>query len=332
MVKPATNRGFDRKNSVRDPALDDDLLQALEEAARSERSASVAVIECLVKVIEANVALRKGYPSAFELLVERLKYTERAAYKRIYAARAVLVRPEVMDDLKEGRLTVSGLAVISRFLERPGADAVLAQARGMSSREIERLVAGLDPHAEVGDRIRTLRVLPNGEERVQFTFTGSSELRRKVERARAVMSNAIPGAKLEQIFLAAVDEYLERNDAERRIARKKARLERRQSAAAAAMAEKSAAVEDRTRRIPENVKQEVYSRDGGSCSYVGDGGRRCGSTHQLEYDHIFPFALGGPSDVAMNIRLLCRAHNQFVAQVAFGDAVVGKLAAPPIPP
>jgi hypothetical protein len=50
-------------------------------------------------------------------------------------------------------------------------------------------------------------------------------------------------------------------------------------------------------RIPEQVRVEVWRRDGGKCS-------RCGSRENLEYDHIIPISKGG-SNTARNIELLC---------------------------
>lgn len=55
--------------------------------------------------------------------------------------------------------------------------------------------------------------------------------------------------------------------------------------------------------------------------------RRC-----LEYDHRRPFALGGSSDDAENIRLLCRAHNRLHAEYAFGKGFVAKKICPEISP
>ncbi|HZZ85962.1 MAG TPA: HNH endonuclease [Anaeromyxobacteraceae bacterium] len=69
--------------------------------------------------------------------------------------------------------------------------------------------------------------------------------------------------------------------------------------------------------IPAAVRREVWARDGGRCTWCGEGGRRCESRWQLELDHVVPVALGGPTTAA-NLRLACRAHNGFHAEQVFG--------------
>jgi HNH endonuclease len=54
--------------------------------------------------------------------------------------------------------------------------------------------------------------------------------------------------------------------------------------------------------IPEDVRQLVWERDGGRC-------RRCGSRHELQFDHIIPVVEGG-SNEAENIEVLCGPCNR----------------------
>ncbi|MEE9270279.1 MAG: HNH endonuclease signature motif containing protein, partial [Candidatus Krumholzibacteria bacterium] len=75
--------------------------------------------------------------------------------------------------------------------------------------------------------------------------------------------------------------------------------------------------QQRSRRIPAAVRDKVFVRDGGRCTYVGTTGTRCGSTHHLHVDHVTPFARGGPS-AAGNLRLLCAEHNRLAAEKSFG--------------
>jgi hypothetical protein len=60
----------------------------------------------------------------------------------------------------------------------------------------------------------------------------------------------------------------------------------------------------------------MCTNDGLRCTFAANG-RRCEARAFLELDHEVPKALGGPAD-AENLRVLCRAHNQLVAEQAFG--------------
>ena len=67
----------------------------------------------------------------------------------------------------------------------------------------------------------------------------------------------------------------------------------------------------RGRAIPAAVKREVWRRDRGRCRYVDrTSGRRCGSRHLLQIDHVVPYALGGAAE-PNNLRLLCAAHHRY---------------------
>lgn len=57
-----------------------------------------------------------------------------------------------------------------------------------------------------------------------------------------------------------------------------------------------------SRYISTTTKKIVFTRDGGACQC-------CGSSQNLEYDHIIPFSCGGSSDVS-NIQLLCMKCNR----------------------
>lgn len=57
-----------------------------------------------------------------------------------------------------------------------------------------------------------------------------------------------------------------------------------------------------SRHISETTKKIVYARDGGRCQC-------CGSTLNLEYDHIQPFSCGGSSE-SYNVQLLCLPCNR----------------------
>ena len=58
----------------------------------------------------------------------------------------------------------------------------------------------------------------------------------------------------------------------------------------------------RSRRISQRVKDQVWNRDGGKCV-------ECGTNEDLEFDHIIPHSKGG-ANTYRNIQLLCEHCNR----------------------
>ena len=59
---------------------------------------------------------------------------------------------------------------------------------------------------------------------------------------------------------------------------------------------------ERSRHIPQSVRDAVWRRAGGKCE-------QCGSRLNLEFDHIVPFSKGG-SNTYRNVQLLCQDCNR----------------------
>ena len=137
--------------------------------------------------------------------------------------------------------------------------------------------------------VRSATVEPLAPARYKVTFTGSAELREKLERLRALM----PDCDLAEIIEAAVTEKLARAEA-RRLG--KVRSPRKSV--------DETDVSPGSRHVGAAVKRAVVARDGGRCTFVSADGRRCGARRGLEFHHDEPFALGGDRSPD-NIRQLC---------------------------
>jgi len=172
------------------------------------------------------------------------------------------------------------------------------------------------------------------EQRFKVEFGVDPGFLEKLERIRSLLSTK-HHAKLEfaELFEVLMDEYIERHSPEGRI-RRKAERERRKSATKNSAkhlknhsrnqsiqlqksSERPQKQED-SRYIPKSVRDKVYARDRGRCTFVAPGGKRCGSTWDLQIDHIVPFAKGGDNSPS-NLRLLCAKHNRLEANRAFGE-------------
>lgn len=147
-------------------------------------------------------------------------------------------------------------------------------------------------------------ITPLAPARYKVQFTAGQELHDKIERARALLAHRVPGGDLAEVF-------------DRVLSIAVARLERERFALTDKPKAKVRATAPGSRHIPAEVKRKVYHRDGGQCTYVDGCGHRCTARGMLEYDHIEPYALGGPATVE-NTRLRCATHNRLEAEEKFG--------------
>ncbi|GAO04531.1 HNH endonuclease [Anaeromyxobacter sp. PSR-1] len=150
-------------------------------------------------------------------------------------------------------------------------------------------------------------------DQARMHLTVSKAFLKKLDAARDALSHAMPGASREDVLEAALEELLAQR------ARRKGLTARPQ---------KTVRPSTRPDHIPAHVRREVWERDGGRCTFLLPSGELCGSTHQLELDHIVPRAQGGPS-TADNLRIRCRGHNLEEARRVLGDALVNAYAGRP---
>ena len=290
----------------------------------------------LAELDAKKLALELGYPSTLGCLVAELGLTESSACRRIAAARLVARFPAVARHLLSNRLTLTGLVVLKDVLDESNVDQVLERAAGLSETEVRELVmrirlgdAVASPRPEIAlgqvalatapaagaaaDRVATSDEVERAseaarpvEEREAVTLWVGRELREELAAVRSLVSHAVPSGKIEEVLVHVLR-------AQRKV------LERRRygSPKRGNVSAASADTLENARHVPAQVRREVYDRERGSCAYVGEGGRRCGSTVRLEYQHLVPVACGGQS-TPENVTLFCRAHNQLQAEKDFG--------------
>jgi len=152
---------------------------------------------------------------------------------------------------------------------------------------------------------RAARIEPLSEARHKVQLTVSTEIREKLERATALLRHRNPSGDLAVVVERALDLLLA--DLEKEILGKTIRPQSKSGAATNA--------DDGSVSRP--ARRSVFERDGEQCSFVDEDGNRCPATSFLEIDHVRPRACGGDGGID-NLRILCRAHNQWLAEEAFG--------------
>jgi len=328
----------------------EDLLTRIAALAGKEREASVELVAHLAELdTRSSLYAAHGHGSLFTYCTEVLLLSEDAACNRIYAARACRRFPVILDALASGALSLTSVRMLSPHLTAENHETVLGKASGRSRREIEALVAELAPRPDVPSSVRKLpdvapaappalsaTALPpespprmsapaarpaarrpivetTSPERYRVQFTIGKESHDRLRRVQALLRREIPDGDPGAIFDRAIALLLERVEKEKLGAATKPRAPHAIRPGTDSPVSSGPVT---SRHTPSHVKRSAWRSDGGQCAFVSKDGRRCTERAFLEFHHVRPYALGGPTSIE-NISLRCRRHNQYEAEVVF---------------
>ena len=132
------------------------LIEEVKAAAACERGATVRLVALLTELDARRLYLGEGCSSLFTYCTQVLRLSEHAAYGRIEAARVARKFPIVLDLLAEGAVTLTTITLLGPILTPDSHQQVLDEARHLSKREVEQLVARLRPQLSIAERVRKL--------------------------------------------------------------------------------------------------------------------------------------------------------------------------------
>jgi len=308
----------------------------------AERHAMADVIEHLVEMERRRLYLSRAVSSLYRYCIERLGYAEDAALKRHRVAKLALRLPQVLEELRAGTVHLTGLFLLSTHSTEHNAAVLLGQARGKSRRQIEELIARWFPRPDVPPSLEPIsseasepaeavqlvlgdarpsvdpgrpstcsraceparaRLEPLSPTRLRVEFTARAELYEKLEKAREILSHAVPSGDLGELFERALDALIEQETRKR---------------FGASKPHKPRKLKPGSRHVPVEIERAVWERDQAQCTFVDYEGHRCAERRFLTIEHRTPFALDGPPTLE-NLCLLCRAHNLENARQVFGE-------------
>jgi len=337
-----------------------ELINRLKSLVKQEQHLTLNILPHLIEVERRKLYLDLGFRSLYDYCTRELKYSESGAIRRIYAARAIEKCPTAMEYLVKGLVNLSALSLTWKYVTPE----LLGRISSKSKREVEAIVAEFNVGLHVKDRTKPVVVerivkqstgtqpqkaageckeiyrrsggklfasadnsTPQMKEEVVRQNVTMHDVRcfidddvmQQLERCKKLLSGKFPqGLDYNKLMRELAAEWLNRHDPVKRVERRDA-AKRRSGGVA-----KSMRNSEYTRHSPVAVRDAVFKRDGGKCTFVGSNGKRCNSDYNLQYDHFpIPYALGGPSTVK-NLRLLCAKHNRYSAEKVYGATHVRK--------
>jgi hypothetical protein len=319
---------------------DDSVLQAFDASLSQTCAATATMLAYLGELDHRKLYVRAAYPSMHQYCVREKHMSEHTANKRIRVARIAREFPAIFPMLAEGQLSLSAVLLLAPHLTAGTADGLLAAAAHRTNAEIELLLAHRFPRPDVpalaqplsvqemcdelavrrvvptdgpnlplemeplsGPAAPRARVVPLSPGRFALQFTVDQATHDKLRYAQALLGHALPSGDVAKVFDRALDALV--NQLEKQKFAKCARSRPQRGT-------------PKGRHIPAAVRRMVWERAGGQCTFLSEKGQRCEALGGLEFDHVEPVARGGESTVG-NLRLRCRAHNQFAADCALGS-------------
>jgi 5-methylcytosine-specific restriction endonuclease McrA len=313
----------------------------MESEVQSFRAGTVRFLEILMHFDHEKLYVEKGYSSLFALLTERYGFSEGAAVRRINCCRAAQTYPPCLNHLVDGSLSISTLSAISKLMTTENGEMLIKKVQGKSTDQVRAIVDALksvakqaealpffdahhtaisEPSAQqpaledntakivaqslaavtpqtkhplpTSEQIEALNPATVAEPAKVIRFTGENlHLYRKAEERFGHLHEE---HLITRVFTVALRSLLPRTTQQR-------------------------AYNTATRYIPARIREEVLERDGHQCAFVAEDGHRCSARSGLQLDHLVPFSQGGKSTLE-NLRAMCPAHNQLLAEQAFGKA------------
>ena len=312
---------------------DQELIGKLHELSDKENEATVEVLLHLAEVDRRKLYLPAGYSSLFTYCTQSaLKYSEPAAQRRISCARVAAKFPELVPLLINKELTLSTLSLVANTFTGENKAELLKLICGKSKREVEEVIARYNPRPKPKEVVKPLTTSlgkvketgvaslfdtavapPQKPQGLLFTFPGEgkqdaseiktetryelrfsidAELKSKLDQAKLLLSGKYPrGVGLEELLAEALTVLLKKKSPEAR-SQHSARTTKKVAPKA-------------TRHIPQQLRDQVYHRDGGRCAFVGINGQRCAAQFDLEVHHLIPYAKGGKHSLE-NLQIRCR--------------------------
>jgi hypothetical protein len=139
-----------------DSMSDDELLRRLVELLHHSRGTEADLVAHVGEVDARRLYTREAAPSMYAYCTEVLHLSEAEAYLRIAAGRASREHPVILEMLADGRLHLSAIAKLAPHLTAENREALLKRATHKSKRQVEELVAELDPRPDITASMRKL--------------------------------------------------------------------------------------------------------------------------------------------------------------------------------
>jgi hypothetical protein len=312
-------------NQLRDikKLSDQQLLANTDKLVSEERRITLEVLQHLREVEVRRLYIDLGFESMYKYCIQRLKYSEGEAQRRLSAARLLRELPEIESLIHSGDLNITNLSAVQSFvraenmadkpLSREEKLELIAAVENKSTRQVKQeLIQQSHQPALLAEKFQMPSVsLTTALTKFETLMTEKDlEL---LQEFRNLYAHDLADLSNHSILMFLLNKAVHHKKQKLGLIEKA----RRTSNALLPLAE-NVKVEKQRKAIPLTVQRRIWKRANACCEHIDTNSKaRCTSKFALQTDHIVSLALGGSNKVE-NLRLLCRSHNSRRSIKTFG--------------
>lgn len=256
---------------------DKSLLTDTKKLARDYRHITAQLLHHLREIDARKLYSELGYSTLFNYVVQELGFSEASASRRISAMKILKEIPEIEEKIESGDLNLTHLGIAANVFKKEKVTdiefkkEVLSCIENTSTRTCEKTLLEIVVPSTIKPPVIEYRNIAIRE-----------DIYKKFDKIRGLLAaqHYSKDELIEKIFDIAIQE-----------------IEKKKFKTTSKLGPESS----EGRYIPAGLRKAVFERDR-SCV-------KCGSTYNLQFDHIKPIALGGVTELN-NLRLLCHNCNQ----------------------
>jgi hypothetical protein len=121
-----------------------------------DRRTTAVQLSRIAEFQKRRLFLREGHASMHAYCVRELHWCEGTASRRIYGARAARRFPVLFDAIADGRLHLTAVLMLAKYLTSGNVDELVAAATHKSKAEIERLIAERFPRPDLPEVLQAV--------------------------------------------------------------------------------------------------------------------------------------------------------------------------------
>jgi len=308
------------------------LLAQTELLAREHRRNAILLLRHLREVEVRRLFIELGFTSMHKYCIQRLKFSEGEAQRRLSAARLLTDLPEIEEKIESGEMNITNMSKIQSFLRteksayRPfNKDEkleLIEELQDKSTRQVERELMGLSHQPTLlAEKFQGAKASVLLDKQFQkFETHLSEEHQGLLEEFKNFYAHELTEFTDGAVLVFLLQKAVQSKKKKLGLTEKRPPIKVADSKNAAPLpSAPEVNVKPYRKYMSVSTKKYIWQRAQACCEYLDPKShQRCSSKFALEPDHIQPLALGG-SDELSNLRLLCRAHNSRRAVGTFGS-------------